>query len=646
MDDPVPLYEDAQGGSLESDLRRIAEGSNGANTTTPHHHRHHDHHHDRPQLHLERAATIVAAALASAATTPTAHSDDPDTDDLIRRLLREDAEEAADSEPAPAAAAVPPANIIKTFFDAIKNENSELISAFIDSGLVKVGSKNADGVTPLVAAVRANHVRVVQQLVDYGADVNQFSTEADPESEHRLTYRNGKAVKDHYDVIQRTPLMVAAENGHMPLVKLFFDVFHARDDIVPSDGMTALRLAAQNGHRDIVEFLPTRRLGGLQRWKYRNRASVRRAKRLLRDIYKFLKAIFFDLPKFFVWTIPKHVVVLPVYNGSKYVWVHRKDIAEGIKDGVVNTGKAIKNGTVKTGKAIKNGVVKTGKTIARVSKRAAIKTAHAIQAIPSVTVKAAKATGRGIVNGAKWTWKFFFVYLPRALIRLSKATGRAIVRLVKATGRATVITVQAIWKFFTVQLPKAIVWFVKATLRFIKATAIWIKDATVATAKAVKDAVVWIVKQVWKTLTVRIPNAIVAIVKWLFDAVKYTAGKVADLIIRIASAFHTLLTKLVNWFAGITWTDVLNGFVDVIKWIFVEIPKMIWDGVVATGKMIKKVLEALFGWVGSAIYYTGYWLLWLVTYVPQKLFALMVELFETIGRGVQEVAVWINPKKI
>ncbi|KAK6355015.1 hypothetical protein TWF696_004142 [Orbilia brochopaga] len=606
MDDPVPMYEEAEGGSLEDDLRRIAEASNGANSTTPHHHhRHHHHHHNALPASLSEAADTI-------------DSGDPDTDDLIRRLLHEDAEEDAASRPA---APVPPSNIVRTFFDAIKNENSELISAFIEGGFVKVDTKDSNGVTPLVAAVRANHVRVVQQLVDYGADVNGVATEPDREDRYII------GVDPEY-VIERTPLMVAAENGHMPLVKLFFEVYHAKDDIVPSDGMTALRLAAQNGHRDIVDFLPARRLGGMQRWKYRNRASIRRAKRILNDIYTYLRVIFFEIPKFFVWTIPKNILVVPVGDTAKWLWRHKKDIA------------------VEVGQAIKNGVVSTGKGIARVSKRTAIGTVRAIKAIPSVTARAAKATGRGLVAAVKGLWRFFFVWLPRTAVKLAKKTGRGIVRLIKATGRGIVISAKAIWKFFTVQLPNAIVWFVKATIRFIKATAKWIKDATIATAKAVKDAVVWIVKQVWKTLTVRIPKAIVVIAKWLIDAVKYTGNKIADLVIRIVSAFHTLLTKLVNWFAGITWTDVLNGFLEVIKWIFVEIPKMIWDGFVHTGKMIKKVLETLFGWVGSAIYWTAFALLWVVTYVPQKLFALAVELFDAIGRGLHEVMVWINPKKL
>ncbi|KAF3902516.1 hypothetical protein ABW21_db0204511 [Orbilia brochopaga] len=635
MDDPVPMYEEAEGGSLEDDLRRIAEASNSTSSSTP----------------RSRSSRRRRARTSLSAPAPTVDSGDPDTDDLIRRLLREDAEEDAASRPAVPA---PPPNIVKTFFDAIKNENSELISAFIDGKFVTVDTKDPDGVTPLVAAVRANHVRVVQQLVDYGADVNGMATEADREAGYRVTYKNGKIIKDAHYIIERTPLMVAAENGHMPLVKLFVEVFHAKDDIVPSDGMIALRLAAQNGHRDIVDFLPARRIGGMQRWKYRNRTPIRRAKRLLLEIYSYLKFLFYEIPKFFVWTTPKHLIVLPIRDSGRYLWKHKRDIANGIK-----------NGFVRTGVAIKDGVVATGKGVARVSKRAAIGTVNAIKAIPSVTARAARATGRGIVAAIKGIWRFFFHWLPRAFIREIKAMGRAMVigakaiwrfffhwlprafiRGIKAIGRAMVISAKAIWKFFTVQLPNAIVWFVKATIRVIKATAIWIKDATIATAKAVKNTIVWIVKQLWKTLTVRIPKAIVVIAKWLVDAVKYTGHKIADLVIRIVSAFHTLLTKLVNWFAGITWKDVLNGFLEVFKFIFVEIPKMIWEGVKATAKMIKRVLEALFGWVGSVIYWIGFGLLWFVTYVPQKLFALAVELFNAIGRGLHEVAVWINPKKL
>lgn len=377
--------------------------------------------------------------------------------------------------------------------------------------------------------------------------------------------------------------MVAAENGHLPLVKLFVEVFHAKDDIVPMDGMTALRLAAQNGHREVVDYLPSRRIGGMQRWKYKNRKSIRRAKGICIDIYKFNKVIFFEIPKFFLWSIPKHLVVIPIRDSAVYLWKHKKDIADSIRNFFIGMGKAIVKG----------------------AKEAAIGTVKGIKAIPSATVRAIKATGRGIVKAAKATWKFTTKDLPRWIVR-----------------------------------------FIKGTARFLKRAAIWTKDTTISFLKALKKFAVWLAKQLWKTLTVRLPKALKAVVEWIATVGKYCGNKTMEFVLRIASAIHTLVTKIINWVSGITWKDVWNGFVSVFEFIFVEIPLMFWNGIIHTGKFIKKLLETLFGWVGTCFWYLGVGIIFLVAYVPKKIFELIMVFFSTIGRGLHEVAVWINPKTV
>ncbi|KAK6520978.1 hypothetical protein TWF506_001214 [Arthrobotrys conoides] len=562
-EDPVPEY--TEGGSLEDDLRRIAGASNNTTATT------------------QDAITYTPPPLLNSIPEPEINSGDPDTDELIRRLLREDAEEANPQGSASTSGPIPHANIVETFFDAIANENSELISAFIEGGFVKVDTKSSHGVTPLVAAVRANHVRIVQQLVDYGADVNEMTSESDLFRPYYRRHRHGYLIPNPYEHLRRTPLMVAAENGHLPLVKLFVEVFHAKDDIVPPDGMIALRLAAKNGHREVVDYLPSRRSGGLQRWQYKNRNSVRRMRIILIDIYWFLRIVVYEIPRFFVWSVPKHVVVLPVKRSAVYLWKHKKDIAEGIRDGVVATGRGI----------------------AKYAKEAAVGTINGIKGFPAGTVRVVKATARGIVTGVKATWKFLTVDFPKLLVR-----------------------------------------FIKATLKFIKDAAIGLKNAIVSTAKALKKFTIWLVKAIWKLITVTIPKLITITFKWIWNAIKYVSKGIAGFFIRLVSAIHTLVTKLVNWVSGITWKDVLNGFLETLKFVFVGIPKMIVDGIIHTGKFTKKVLKTLFGWVGEVLYYIGLGIILVVVYLPQKIFELFVELFKAIGRGLHEVAVWINPKTV
>ncbi|KAK6539097.1 hypothetical protein TWF694_010636 [Orbilia ellipsospora] len=566
-DEPVPEYTDE--GSLQDDLLRIAAASRANAETT------------------STATTNTTAQnginASSEDIAPVVNSGDPDTDELIQRLLREDAEEDAAATGRPPVAAGPRPDLIKTFFDCIKNENSELISAFLDGGLVKVNTKNNDGVTPLVAAVRANHVRVVQQLVDYGAIVDEMTEESDPNVPYLLEYRHGIRIPNSYEKMHRTPLMAAAEKGHMPLVKLFVEVFHAKDDIVPPDGMTALRLAAKNGHREIVEFLPSRRIGGMQRWKYKNQNSLRRARIAWIELTYFLRCTCYEIPKFFLWYLPKHYLFNPIRYSLVYIWKHKRQIAVGTK----------------------NGIIKGIKGVGRLAKKAAVGTVKGIKAIPSVTARATKAVGHGLVTGIK-----------------------------------------AIWRFLTVDLPKGIVMLIKGTIKFIKNAAIWTKDATISIAKAIKSFTIWLVKQLWKTLTVRIPNAITVIAKWLWVGIKRTGVAIGDFTMRIVSAIHTLISKIVDWASGVTWKDVIDGFINALRWIFVDVPLMIGAGFKATVKGIKKVLEALFGFFGKVIYYLGLGIVMLIIYAPMKIFELFVELVKSISNGLHEVAVWINPKTI
>jgi hypothetical protein len=42
--------------------------------------------------------------------------------------------------------------------------------------------------------------------------------------------------------------------GNLVIVKILMEEYHCDDGLVASDGQIALRLAAQNGHREVVDF--------------------------------------------------------------------------------------------------------------------------------------------------------------------------------------------------------------------------------------------------------------------------------------------------------------------------------------------------------------------------------------------------------
>jgi Ankyrin repeat len=67
--------------------------------------------------------------------------------------------------------------IVTGFFDAISKGQGETIELFINRNLVTANTTNEWKKTPLLAAVAAKNVRIVQELLDFGADVNAFGVQ-------------------------------------------------------------------------------------------------------------------------------------------------------------------------------------------------------------------------------------------------------------------------------------------------------------------------------------------------------------------------------------------------------------------------------------------------------------------------------------
>jgi len=105
--------------------------------------------------------------------------------------------------------------------------------------------------------------------------------------------------------------MLAASTGSLSIVKLLFEPpYCANDALVAPDGQIALRLAAENDHRTIVDYLPSRRAGGYLRWKTHIAHNIARIKNALHRVVTFIKFSVWDLPKLFFWDIPMLVVLL------------------------------------------------------------------------------------------------------------------------------------------------------------------------------------------------------------------------------------------------------------------------------------------------------------------------------------------------
>lgn len=223
--------------------------------------------------------------------------------------------------------------LIRIFFDAIRSKKTDLVTKLISAGFVSPDVPNEYGLTPLIAAVEAGDGAMVCALVNLGADVNAFgipwkrseayysSSSSSPSSSKRKRLERDGEKRLPPDA--RTPLMLASATGQLALAKLLFHDFHADDSLIAGDGQLALRLAAENGHAEIVDLLPARRGGEFRRWKVHHASALRKVKRAGRGIVAFFAFFVYYIPRALLWKLPKHCVVLPVTRLAKWSWENK-----------------------------------------------------------------------------------------------------------------------------------------------------------------------------------------------------------------------------------------------------------------------------------------------------------------------------------
>lgn len=233
--------------------------------------------------------------------------------------------------------------IVNAFFNAVEGNKSDTVALFIDNHLTTAQTTDWRGRTPLLAAVTSGHIRMVQELIDFGADPDAFGVES------KSNYSGSGGGTD----ILRTPLQLAASIGNLALVKLFIECYRCDDSKIAPDGQLALRLAAQNGHREIVEYLPARKGGGWLRWKIQHAKAMKRVKRALEAGRFFLVVLVWEIPKFFVWYVPKHCIFLPIVSGSQWCWKNRKRVWPWCKSVVQRVPVYLKKGGMWIWKVVK-----------------------------------------------------------------------------------------------------------------------------------------------------------------------------------------------------------------------------------------------------------------------------------------------------
>lgn len=310
--------------------------------------------------------------------------------------------------------------IIETFFQLVRLGHGAAVSMFIAKGLVSPDVTNGEGydngmgmqcpwpdlepndefkehgdpwagATPLLTAIDSCRNDMVKLLLSLGADPNTLARPPNLRPLSGPKYKRG--VDNKYErLVRRTPLMLAASLGNFVVCKLLLSEYHADDSIIAPDGQIALRLAAKAKHRDIVDLLPARRAGSLQRISAINTNNMDRIRHAVKNIKWFTKQVVWEAPKLLLYTIPRDIMHTMAKH-LRYIWEHKAEILKAIGEFLLllplHTWHAMRD----LGRALVDVTKALGRAIKRIP--------HAMRTMGKWAVEALKTVGLALANIAE-----------------------------------------------------------------------------------------------------------------------------------------------------------------------------------------------------------------------------------------------------
>ncbi|CCC08630.1 hypothetical protein SMACR_05984 [Sordaria macrospora] len=418
--------------------------------------------------------------------------------------------------------------LIRIFFNAIRTNKTDLVTKLITTGFVSPDVPNEYGLTPLLAAVEAGDGAMVCALLNIGADVNAFGT---PTKRSEAYYRyssssSSKRKKRGTDANKkrkqlppdaRTPLMTASATGKLALAKLLLQDFHADDALIAGDGQLALRLAADNGHMEIVDLLPSRRGGEFRRWRTHHAGAIRRIKRAGGGIFAFFAFFVYYIPAALLWSLPKHVVVLPSVKLAKWSWRNKARFGGWCERQLKKFPDRAKRGVKAAGRAVK-----------------------ALKHVPKGVARFVKALAKGlwwVIRRIPGAMKVMCLWIWESLKKVGMATGFVFLKVVSALHTA----VMALLSFFR---------------------SITLKDVGNAIAVAVKALFVDLPRAVWSGMR--------AFGKASYKALGYMLGLLGKIIWWIMRALFEIpvfLPKQLWKILAAIGSSMSKGYHEILVWL-------------------------------------------------------------------------------
>lgn len=143
-----------------------------------------------------------------------------------------------------------------SIFQAAAQGDLGTLQKLVDQG-ADVNQKQTDGATPLILAAQKNHMPLVRYLVECKADTACATKVGGTALNRAAENGNDEMVAfllDHGTPIGNLALIVAAREGHLPIVERLIQA-GADPNVQQAWGYTPLMMAAREGYLDVVRHL-------------------------------------------------------------------------------------------------------------------------------------------------------------------------------------------------------------------------------------------------------------------------------------------------------------------------------------------------------------------------------------------------------
>ena len=224
--------------------------------------------------------------------------------------------------------------------------------------------------------------------------------------------------------------------------------------------------------------------------------------------------------------------------------------------------------------------------------------------------------------------------MPKRVAKFGKAVWKVTKKVPEAVWNVAKKVPGAVWRVAK-KVPEA-VW------RVVKKTPEVLWDVIKEVSKAIRE----IGKELWNLLTVRIPNAISIALKWAWEGLSSFARAIGNTFLRFVSFLHTVFEAIITFLRNVTLRDIWNAFCDILRAVFVTIPKTLWSWIQTFGDVSYRIMKALLGWFGQLLWWIAFLLKELVIYIPTKLGIILLSIGASIAKLFFEIRVCVSPKAL